>query len=586
MSKTIDYPIVGSYNNQRVQTIDAERSVNMFEYRDPLGKKPTTLLPTSGLVNTNFVFTGQTTGFRAQYVLLGFEYLVVGNGVYRIDSSNNLSLLGSLTTTLGYVAIDANSHQILFVDGVFGYVWDTVALTFVQITDPAFPPHPIDCCMLDNFAVVIQGTTNNFQLSMYDNALIWGPDNNSIVSPSTFTMAATSSDIVITFLGGSIANYQIGTPVVFGPPAMGSLPAEITEGVVYYVKSIVNSTTITISATNGGTVITSVAGGSGTITNQGQLQEASVTTHPGTLVACRTLHRRLFLFCQNFTEIWENAGLGTNLPFRRNNSLLMEYGCAAIGSVAIGFDLLFFMSQDRDGLGAVMMVSGTESIPISTRALDYQLAQFNATTGISDCRGFLIKENGLIFYRMNFTTSNHTFVYNVTQSVPNADETKFWHEEEVLNGDRHPAQTHGFLNGINYVGNYKSPILYSVHNQIFQNAGEAIRRMRITRPLVPAGYQRIRVDRLQIDLLQGQLVDHADPGSLSIFLSISKDGGQTYGYQISTPMGTLGDRTYRSVFRKLGTTVRGQPWLIKTEFYSNYPFIILGASWAVEQLPE
>ncbi len=35
-----NYDIVGSYNNQRLSEIDAERTINMFEYVDPLGKKP------------------------------------------------------------------------------------------------------------------------------------------------------------------------------------------------------------------------------------------------------------------------------------------------------------------------------------------------------------------------------------------------------------------------------------------------------------------------------------------------------------------------------------------------------------------
>jgi len=94
----------------------------------------------------------------------------------------------------------------------------------------------------------------------------------------------------------------------------------------------------------------------------------------------------------------------------------MEYGTPAIGSVSTGFDVMFFLAQDRDGLGSVMMVHGTETLPVSNRALDFQYAQYAAKGQVADCRAFLIKENGLIFYRMNFTLANHTFVYNVTLS--------------------------------------------------------------------------------------------------------------------------------------------------------------------------
>ena len=220
---------------------------------------------------------------------------------------------------------------------------------------------------------------------------------------------------------------------------------------------------------------------------------------------------------------------------------------------------------------------------------------------------------------MNFDAANHTFVYNVNLSNPQTEEGKLWHEEEVLDGDRHPAQTNCYLNGINYVGNYKSPIRYILDANNFTNDFEAIRRARITRPLVPPGYQRIRVDRLQVDLLQGNIADleitpfeqdlltedgfflltetgidirlEQDgtievPQNLFVFMSISKDGGQTYDYTVRAPMGFVGQRTFRTLWRKLGVIPRGQAFVVKFEFYQAVPFIILGASWAMEVLPE
>ena len=187
---------------------------------------------------------------------------------------------------------------------------------------------------------------------------------------------------------------------------------------------------------------------------------------------------------------------------------------------------------------------------------------------------------------MNFTQANHTYVYNLSQSIPDTDSTKFWHEEEILDGSRHPAQTHGYFNGGNYVGDYLVPALYRLSASVYQNTEEAIKRSRITRALVPPGYQRIRVDRLQIDLLQGQIVSGVTPVEMFVRLSISKDGGQSFGYENTAPMGLVGERTFRTVFRKLGTIKRGQPWVIRVDFYNNYPFVILGAAWAIEELPE
>jgi hypothetical protein len=143
--------------------------------------------------------------------------------------------------------------------------------------------------------------------------------------------------------------------------------------------------------------------------------------------------------------------------------------------------------------------------------------------------------------------------------------------------------------------------------------------MRITRPITPPGYQRIRVDRLQIDILQGseylagiidleldlltenlfsittetdinieleQEQEISIPQTPRVYLSISKDGGQNYGYKLIAPIGAIGQTTFRTLWRKLGVIPRGQGFVCKFEFFGDVPFIILGASWAYEILPE
>jgi hypothetical protein len=225
----------------------------------------------------------------------------------------------------------------------------------------------------------------------------------------------------------------------------------------------------------------------------------------------------------------------------------------------------------------------------------------------------MIKENGIIFYRLNFTAANHTYVLNVTMSTPDAPK---WHEEQVLNGDRHPAQTHVYFGGVNYYGHYRLPILYAVDDNLVTNDGEAIRRTRIGRQFSPEGYNRLRIDRFHLDVLQGKVSDEVydeanldaedgddilteggvnilldqqvlvPGGQPSIWLSYSKDGGQTYGFPLQSLMGKIGERTYRTVWRKLGTTPRGQGFIPKIEFFNKSPFFILGAAWDFEILPE
>lgn len=628
-----NYEIVGSYNNQRFPNIDAERTINMFEYIDMKGKKPHTLISTSGIQNTNLEFAdaGPTDASRAEFVLNEFHYIVIGRNIYRIDSANTVLKINTVllepVTGSGYVGIDANNaatgSQILFVDGQKGYIWDTGSLQFtadVALIDPAFPAAPIDVCFIDGFLLVAHGGTNQFQLSAFNNAYSWG-----LVQSATVTFDNVTD--LITPNTGTI--YTTGMQVRF--TAGGGLPPEIIAGTTYYAI-FVSATQIRIATSLANALSNTFLAFStngippNTITNlaapnlPGQLQLATINSHPGNIVACRTLHRRVFLFSQNYTEVWENAGEGTNLPLRRNNGLLMEYGTPAIGSIVTGFDKLMFLAQDRDGLGAVMQVVGTESIPVSNRALDFQLAQYASENQISDARGIFIKENGIIFYRLNFTAANHTYVYNVTMSDPRSEEGKLWHEEETLRGNRHPAQTHGYFNGNNYYGSYNSPVLYQVDTVFVTNDGEAIPRKRIGRAMVPATYNRTRVDRWQLDVIQGlPIVENitsildlltedgniitAENGSdlllesstiqpiyslvnPVVFLSVSKDGGVTYDYRQEALMGAIGQRRYRTVWRKLGVIPRGQAFVPMIEFFNEVPFVVLGAAWFFEVMPE
>jgi hypothetical protein len=391
-----------------------------------------------------------------------------------------------------------------------------------------------------------------------------------------------------------VGNVPIDITATGSGTVIAQLPDPLMEDTTYYTINATSpsaGTTLRLATSYANAIanifidLLSNGGPSNEIRSQGQLQLGQITSHPGTLVACRTLHRRIFFFCQNFTEVWENAGAGTNLPFRRNNALLMEVGTPSRWSVAVGFDKMFFLAQDAEGLSSVMQVDGTQARPISSRAIDFAFSQYAASQQITvnDPSSILIKQNGLIFYRLNFTLANHTYVYDVSLSQ---GQDFMWHEEEVLNGDRHPAQTHMYFKGINYYGNYLSPIMYIVDPDNSTNDGESIKRMRIGKPIVEPTYKRRRVDRYHLDLLQGNVDDIPNNTAPVVYLSYSKDGGQSYGSRLVAPMGQIGERTFRTVWRKLGVVPRGQAFVPKIEFFNQIPFIILGAAWVFEVLPE
>ncbi len=470
------FPIVGSFNRQRSDNIDSQRTINLYEFWDPEGKKPSVLLTTGGLEKV--AETIGKTGARNAFVFKDFLYFVVEDTVFRMDSNLIPVVLGTLTTSMGHVGITANVNQVIFVDGVNGYIWDTTTLMFNQIINPNFPPRPGDVAYQDGFFIIISLETNEFQVSGLNDGNAWDA-----------------------------------------------------------------------------------------------LKKAEVESIPDDLVAITSFKRRLFLFGKRSTEVWFDAGRAA-FPFTRDNNVLQEYGVAAASTVVQAFDVLMFLSRNNNGVSSILLVEGTQAIPVSTTAIEFALGEIEDEE-VADATAFLYKENGNIFYQINFTKGNRTFVYNLT--------TKKWHEQLMLDESRHLANAHAYFANKHLMFDYASGNIYRFSEKIFDNNGEGIRRTRITGHFSEPYYNKIQVNRIRVDVRQGRASANGVDQNPLLYLNISKDGGLTYGPTSSSSTGTLGARTVRTTFKRLGIS---DDWVYKFEFYAKQEFMILGASISYEKLPQ
>lgn len=480
--KEIDFPIVGSYRADKIGKISSERTINWYEVLHPYGKKQNALHPTQG---TKFqTLIGADNGpVRGSIVFNNFAYFSSNNKLYQMDTAFIVTQLGAgtFTTTTGYVDIEANQTQIVFIDGLTGFLWDTIALTLTAIVFPA-GVIPNSITYMDGYFIITDSVTNRFYVSALDNGLVW--------AASSFA--------------------QINSSPTFA------------KGVV-------------------------------------------------------RLKRRLFLFGTIITEVWLNAGT-SNFPFRRDNNLLFEHGLESQGSLVEGFDRLFYLSRDAGGVGAIKMVEGTIPEDISTYEIDNVIQTLQQT---NLAVGMVYKIDGIIFYKIS--VGGRTFVYNVTMS--SASDRK-WHEETMLDGTRHIANTHIFFNNAHYIGSYTSAKLYHYSTDFLNNDGEAIHRQRIMHVISNAIYKRIRIDRLQIDMLQGVGIPGTDNTTFAALLankdqdpalklSISADGGYTYKSEPDGTIGKVGNRIHRTIWRQLGMEY---DHILKVETWNSVPLYILGAA--------
>jgi hypothetical protein len=281
------------------------------------------------------------------------------------------------------------------------------------------------------------------------------------------------------------------------------------------------------------------------------LNFASVTSISTTLVAAIRLKRRVFIFGYQVGEVWVDAG-ASSFPLRRDNNLLIEHGIEAIGSIAQGFELAFYLSRDQDGVGGIMMIYGVQPIKISTLEIDLEIQSFAVT---SDATGSVYKINGQIFYQINFTTANRTFVFNFDQYK--IDPENAWHELMMLDQSRYMAENHSFYQEKHLMFSYVDNTFYELNENFFDNNGDPILRRRIYRLLSSPNYEEAKIHRYYLDMLQGMgdlsppIIIDTEPVATQandpqVYLSISEDGGITYKDYGGRSIGKIGDLTYRT----------------------------------------
>lgn len=132
-------PFVGPSHVTRSINADAERTVNCFlEMNNLSPRAPDALYGRPGLELRGTIGNGP---IRAMLREGDRVYVVSGNEVYRLTYSGGYSAvyMGAIDTSTGPVGMASNGAQVIIVDGVSGYLVDTVALTLSYITDPGFP---------------------------------------------------------------------------------------------------------------------------------------------------------------------------------------------------------------------------------------------------------------------------------------------------------------------------------------------------------------------------------------------------------------------------------------------------------------
>jgi hypothetical protein len=351
--------------------------------------------------------------------------------------------------------------------------------------------------------------------------------------------------------------YQSTVPsfAIITEPNFPTSPSACISFNGYFVVNKGGTNESRISNLNDGTNWTSTSGGP---------RRFELTYKPDVIVGYAALKGSLFVFGQRCGEVWNDLGAGGDVPFRRNNTLSMEYGCEAVGSIATGHGLLFWLARTEEGVGSVMMSQGAQPTPVSTRPLDERIQSYAKT---DDAIGYIYRISGHTFYDLIFPTEGKCWSFDAT--------TQLWFEKTLLSDGRYIANAHAFFAGIHLLGAYNSRTLYEMSADYTSDDGNPIHWTRITRHLSSPNYKRIQVNRVQIDTIKGNAASNGVDATPEIFFSVSRNGGVHFSYPERKTYTKSGVYNSRAVWWRQGIS---DDWVFKIEGYNREPLQILGGS--------
>jgi len=291
------------------------------------------------------------------------------------------------------------------------------------------------------------------------------------------------------------------------------------------------------------------------------LDFATAESSPDNLVRVIADNGQLVLFGESTTEFWGDSG-AADFPFARIGASAIEWGLAARWSLAKFDNSLIFLRKNRLGQVQVAVLNGYQADAASNPEMDYVFSQYAA---VSNASGYSYMKSGHAFYQINFPTPGESWLYD---GLSNA-----WSELQS-DGGRHFGEIQiNYLNG-SYVSDYRNGNLYKLDENTYTDNGLPIAREIISRHQKTG--QPSTISQLWLEMEAGVGLQTGQGEDPQIMMSISRDGGHTYGSENWTSFGRIGKYRHRAVWNRLG---QARDFLVKFRITDPVKTVFV-AAWA------
>jgi len=271
------------------------------------------------------------------------------------------------------------------------------------------------------------------------------------------------------------------------------------------------------------------------------LNFATAESNADDLKRTYVLNETLYLMGDKTIEPWWNSGVGLP-PFDRIQNGTVPVGLAAIHSVGNTDKHMYFLGTDNH----VYRMRGTSIEEVSNQALAREIEGYSL---IDNSHGFCVNIDGQWMYIITFPTGNKTWVF------PEGGQAFNW-SSGVLGG-QNTASSYAYAYRKHLVGDSGNGNIYELDPDAYDEYGSTMIKQRDTAPLhgglVGAAGKDITISRFELIMEVGVgLLGSGQGSDPEIMLSISIDGGKTFGTEMIATIGQMTETLHKVEWFALG----------------------------------
>jgi len=266
----------------------------------------------------------------------------------------------------------------------------------------------------------------------------------------------------------------------------------------------------------------------------------------------------IFVMGSNVTEAWFDTGSNELFPYQRNSQFSIDYGCLNPATVAYMDEFVVWLAINESSGPVIMASSGGDPKKITTDGIDYL---FSRLENPQDSQGFLYRQDGHLFYHINFYSDNLSLFYDFnTDKIYNASD---------INMNYFIASQVAFFNNQYYFVTKNNGNIFALDTTIttyedVSNNGvvsiNQIPRIRICSNIRDISQDLKIINDIGFTMESGETPYHQQAGNESnlslavprVDLSLSIDGGATFGQSWGQELSAIGNRKNKVMYWNLG----------------------------------